>query len=359
MFINHFLRVLAACFAIAAGSAALLGQDNPPEPLSIGIKEAPPFAMKSSSGEWSGLSVELWREVAAELEIEYVWQEDSLDGLIEKVGNGQLAAAIAAISLTSERESVVDFSHPYYSTGLGIAVVDSGGGLNWYAALQSFFSWQFLSALFALFVVLLGAGFALWIFERRKNKEQFGGRPIEGLGASLWWSAVTMTTVGYGDKAPVTVGGRVVALVWMFTSIIIISGFTASIATSLTVNSMDQAIESEEDLGGALVATLQDSTSLAYLKERGIRNQSFTELDEALDSLLQDEADAVVYDRATLRYETRNSKKLSVLESVFKQQLYAIALPKDSLWRERINLQLLRLQESGFLRDKLQEYAIE
>ena len=40
--------------------------------------------------------------------------------------------------------------------------------------------------------------------------------------SAFWWAAVTMTTVGYGDKTPVTTGGRIVGLVWMFTSVIVI-----------------------------------------------------------------------------------------------------------------------------------------
>ena len=62
----------------------------------------------------------------------------------------------------------------------------------------------------ALSFVLLLAAFGVWLFERKANAEQFGGSPARGLGAAFWWSAVTMTTVGYGDKAPQTKGGRLV-----------------------------------------------------------------------------------------------------------------------------------------------------
>lgn len=47
---------------------------------------------------------------------------------------------------------------------------------------------------------------------------------------ALWWSIVTMTTVGYGDISPATAGGRVVASVIMFIGIGIIGTFTATIA---------------------------------------------------------------------------------------------------------------------------------
>ena len=73
-------------------------------------------------------------------------------------------------------------------------------------------------------------GVVMWLGERRRNQAQFGGTAAHGIGAGLWWSAVTMTTVGYGDKAPVTILGRLLGLVWMFAAIIIISSFTAAIA---------------------------------------------------------------------------------------------------------------------------------
>jgi len=47
-----------------------------------------------------------------------------------------------------------------------------------------------------------------------------------------------MTTVGYGDKSPITAAGRLVALVWMFSSIIIISLITGAFATAMTVHQL-------------------------------------------------------------------------------------------------------------------------
>jgi CubicO group peptidase (beta-lactamase class C family) len=51
---------------------------------------------------------------------------------------------------------------------------------------------------------------------------------MPGIGIGIWWATVTMTTVGYGDKAPMTPGGRIVGLIWMFVGVITISGFTVT-----------------------------------------------------------------------------------------------------------------------------------
>ncbi len=113
----------------------------------------------------------------------------------------------------------------------------------------------------ALSGVLLAAGFGVWFFERNRNPDQFCGKSLQGLGNGFWWSAVTMTTVGYGDRAPITLGGRFIALVWMFTSSILISGFTATLASSLTVQSMGDSIKSPADLPRYRIAALKGSTS--------------------------------------------------------------------------------------------------
>ena len=65
---------------------------------------------------------------------------------------------------------------------------------------------------------------------------------------SLWWAIITITTVGYGDKAPISPLGRFIAIFWMFLSIIIISSLTASITTALTMEKISTNIEDFKDL---------------------------------------------------------------------------------------------------------------
>ncbi|GAB4332560.1 MAG: hypothetical protein Kow0037_10200 [Calditrichia bacterium] len=48
---------------------------------------------------------------------------------------------------------------------------------------------------------------------------------------AFWWSIVTLTTVGYGDIAPVTIGGRIVGVLVMFLGIGLLGMFTATVAS--------------------------------------------------------------------------------------------------------------------------------
>ena len=49
----------------------------------------------------------------------------------------------------------------------------------------------------------------------------------------LWWAVVTLTTVGYGDIQPVTVGGRILATVAMFAGIGVIGSACGIMADAL------------------------------------------------------------------------------------------------------------------------------
>lgn len=325
--------------------------------LVVGTKQAPPFVIKDEQGQFSGISIELWKMAAERLGIQYRIEERELDELINGLRRGELDLSVAALTATPGREAVIDFSHPFYTTGYGIAVPSRGNSV--WLAVKRFFSWEFFTALAALTGILLLAGFLLWLAERRRNPDMFGGSRREGIGSSFWWAAVTMTTVGYGDKAPITFAGRVVALVWMFASIIIISSFTAAIATSLTVSHLETKISNLEDLREVRVATVPNSSSAAFLDELDISYVADSgTLEDNLRALVDGQVDAVVYDAPILQYsvKTKFRNDVSVLEKTFERQDYALALPSGSTLREPLNREILEILGSEPWQKLLQRY---
>lgn len=191
----------------------------------------------------------------------------------------------------------------------------------------------------------MSVGALVWFFERRSNPDQFGGANSHGILSGLWWSAVTMTTVGYGDKSPVTLGGRIVALVWMFASIIIISGVTAAITSALTVDELQSSIRGPKDLAKIRVATIAGSTSESYLQRNRIRTRLFETPLGALQAVSSERIDAFVYDAPILRYlaTVEMDAPVQVLPIVFERQDYGIALYQGCEYRESINRELLRI----------------
>ena len=154
--------------------------------LIVGTKVAPPFAMKAEDGSWRGVTIDLWRHIAEQNHLRYRFEETTLQGLSDGVADGSLDLAAAALTVTAPRIRAVDFTLPFYSTGLGIAVANDGG-MSWWPVATNIFSLGFLRAIAALFAVALGVGIVLWLIERRHN-EHFGTHR-KGLGFSLWWSA--------------------------------------------------------------------------------------------------------------------------------------------------------------------------
>lgn len=324
--------------------------------LTIGVKVAPPFVIERD-GEYSGLSVDLWREIARERGWQYEFREYGLDALLDAVAAGEVDAGLGAITATARRERRLDFSHPITSSGLAVAV-QSSDSAGWLAVARAFFSLDFLKVLLALALLLLAVGVLAWLFERRRNADQFGGKPAQGIGSGFWWAAVTMTTVGYGDKAPQTLAGRVIGVLWMFAALIIASTFTAAITSALTVGQLSSRIRNADDLAGVRVASLADTTSAQWLAGRGIEFRSRDDIGAALAGLAKGNSDAVVYDAPLLKWTIARDygDRLEVLPFKLERQDYAYALPPESPLREPLNASLLERINAPDWRDRVDRY---
>ena len=75
-------------------------------------------------------------------------------------------------------------------------------------------------------IVFAGSGLEL-VFEKHSS----GPAAIHNFGDALWWAVVTTTTVGYGDRLPMTGAGKVVAVVLMLTGIGLVGVLTATVAS--------------------------------------------------------------------------------------------------------------------------------
>ena len=81
-----------------------------------------PFEFRDESGNYTGFDIELWQELAKRADLQYKFQPMDFNGIIPALQTKNIDAAIAGITITDERAAVVDFTKPYYNTGLMIAV---------------------------------------------------------------------------------------------------------------------------------------------------------------------------------------------------------------------------------------------
>ncbi len=310
--------------------------------LVIGTKEAPPFAMKASDGTWQGISVDLWRRVADQLDLHYRFAEaPDVQSLIDGVAAGKFDVAVAALTVTAGRERILDFTQSFYATGLGIAV-PAGGEASWLPIIRTMTSFGFAQAIVALIGFALAAGVLVWLFERRHN-EDFGGGVARGLSSGVWWSTVAMTQRGSGHFGPRPHLGRIVAIIWMIASVVIIAVFTASITSVLTIKHLQGVVHGVSDLSAVRVGVLSGTSTEGTLSEMRVNYRKFTTLQDGLNALRARKLDAFVYDKPLLAWGIQQgfSSSIVLVDATFEPQEYAFAIPSNSPLRKTLDIAIL------------------
>ncbi len=326
--------------------------------LLVGVVVAPPVYIKTPDNQWEGFGVEIWQAVAQRMGVSFEFREfssiESALGALEK----KEIDAIPSLVVQDRFESIFDFSQSYLKSGLSIAVPAEGVHYRWFKVIESIFSPHILKAIGLLFLMSLIFGIIVCSFEKQRNSEMFGDGYVKGIGQGIWWAIVTMTTVGYGDKAPKTVGGRVFAIIWMIFSIVFIAGFTASITTQLTISELRGKVSGFNDLYDARVGCIAGSQSFYFLAKKGVAVIPFESIREALLAVAGNKIDAFVQDEKVLNYNIKREfpGRLQVVGGTFDEYFVSIALQQDSPLREPINIALLGLMNTESWTELLNRY---
>jgi ABC-type amino acid transport substrate-binding protein len=347
------MRILLAALALLAGLAApALAQPSaapqapPQRELVVGTRVAPPFAMKNREGGWEGISIDLWRHVAERLGLRFRLEErDTVQALLEAVTTGQVDAAAAALTVTAARRQVMDFTQPFFATGLGVAV-GRGGATAWLPVLRTFLSFGFLQGVLTLLGIALLVGALIWLFERQHH-EAYGGPPLRGFIAGAWWSAVAMTQAGAAQDGPRSLPGRVLAVVWMVASVVTIAVFIAGITSALTTQRMQGVVRNLGDLRSIRVGAVAGSSTVEFLRAQRVDFDPYPLPADGLRALKGGRIDAFVYDRPLLAWTIRQDfPELEVLPITLDSQNYAIALPLENSNRVSLDVALLETLRS-------------
>lgn len=322
----------------------------------VATKLIEPFVMEDDEGNLVGFSIDLWDEIANRVGFSYEWARyETVGETVDAVEAQEVDAALAAISITSEREQRIDFTYDYYDSGLLIIVPNNL--TNPVQLVQALLNPALLQifAVFAIIIVI--AAHIYWLTERNRDPN-FPTSYAKGIWEGIWWATVTVTTVGYGDRTPHGVAGRIMAIVWMFMGLFLIANFTASVTSVITVEQIRGSINNLSDLRGRAVVTLKDSTSEAALRDRGINPVTRRNVDEAYRALLEGRAEAMVYDAPVLMYYAANAGagQVNIVGSIFNEESYGIALPQGDPYREAINLAILEIIEDGTYQDLYMSY---
>ncbi|XP_070138571.1 glutamate receptor ionotropic, kainate 2 isoform X4 [Drosophila bipectinata] len=158
---------------------------------------------------------------------------------------------------------------------------------------------------------------------------------------------------------------RIVGGCWFFFCLIIISSYTANLAAFLTVERMISPIESAADLaeqtdisygtleGGSTMTFFRDSKIGIYQKMwRYMENRKasvFVKTYEDGIKRVMDGNYAFLMESTMLDYAVQRDCNLTQIGGLLDSKGYGIATPKGSLWRDKISLAILELQEKGII----------
>lgn len=323
--------------------------------LIVGVTSEPPFAYKDQEGNWEGISIRLWRKLAEDLDQNYTYSEiDQLDSTTIKDADLFILGDVAENS-----EENLDFSHIYHISEIGTA---TKSGMKMKSVLKAFFSKKFWYIAGSLSILLLIVGSIIYFVERRHNEDNFGGeRSIaKGIGSGFWWAGVTMTTIGYGDKAPVTFTGRAIALVWMLVAMAVTSVLTASLVSAV-IGSGNNQIQVPNDLRDMKVAVVNGSSAESYLKVERIAFEGYDDIPSTLEDLKKDNIEVILHSVPQLRYVINNTSNFSAkVRSVnIDPHYYAFAFPIESELRMSVNRALIEVLRSPEWQKELDRFIPE
>ncbi|UJH92793.1 transporter substrate-binding domain-containing protein [Antarcticibacterium sp. 1MA-6-2] len=289
---NHLILLFLFC-----SQTAVFGQQDSltsviNKELVVGVYTEPPYVIKGKNGSWDGISIRLWRGIAEDMDLDYRFMEVEKGSPAAELQQG--ADVILTGNVTAEAENQVDFSHIYHTADLGLAKPQT---TNLSDIVKAFFSERFWYIAGSLSILLLIVGTIIYFIERNQNEDQFGGERsvAKGIGSGFWWAGVTMTTIGYGDKAPQTFFGRAVALIWMLVAMGVTAVLTASLVSAVMGGSGKNKISVPNDLRDMKIAAVENSPAAEYLNAERVSFHSFPDIQKALEATNKNDIDAVLH----------------------------------------------------------------
>jgi ABC-type amino acid transport substrate-binding protein len=343
------LLIASPLHAQSAADSALTGRV-----LTAAVHHAPPFAIQHSDGTWEGAAVELWRAMGRQAGFEARLMPVAADTLLASALGQGADVALTATVRQADLERV-DYLPAYYASALGVAKAREGAFVR---VIGNLFTPTFARIVGGLSLLLLLVGAAVWALEKRQNDDEFRSSAV-GIWDGFWWAGVTMTTIGYGDKAPRTVAGRLLALLWMLLSMGVTAALTTALISALGIGGSDSSASLPGDLDGQRTGVIAGSFAAELLEAEGLGVRPYADLETGLDALALDSLDAFVGALPVVRAQLKArglSDDFSAAPVASVSERWALAVPRGSPLRLALAHALLERTESPSWRATLDRY---
>ncbi|XP_054162601.1 glutamate receptor ionotropic, NMDA 3A-like [Oppia nitens] len=322
----------------------------------------------------AGISIDLLNAVARDLNFDYdlylvadglfgVRRNGQWDGITADLVNDVAHMSFTAFSTTSTRVQAIDYSVPFFYSGVS-CLSRSSNYMD--VPLEAFlipFSYQLW---FAIFMSLLATAVAAAIYEwlspfglnpwGRQRTKNFS------LASALWVMCSLLFSHLVAFKAPKSWPNKVLINVWGAFSVIFLATYTANIAAHFAGLFLIPEVNDFRDssLMKQRTGTARSSASEGYLMEKytdlwhhiqrcnHCKVHNFT---EGLEHLRNDDLDVLIGDTAILDYfrATDPSCNLKLLGDSIFDDAYAVGMQKGFPFRELISSLILKYNEYGFL----------
>ncbi|NXN95687.1 GRIK5 protein, partial [Rhinopomastus cyanomelas] len=374
---------LSSSFEISLGFSTPFSAAVPPTP------QENPYVMRVGGAggpeRYEGFCVDMLQELAGLLKFRFHIKlvEDGLYGAPEPNGswtgmvgeliNRKADLAVAAFTITAEREKVIDFSKPFMTLGISILYrVHMGRKPGYFSFLDPFSPAVWLFMLLAY----LAVSCVLFLAARLSPYEWYNPHPclrqrhhnlLENqytLGNSLWFPVGGFMQQGC-EILPRALSTRCVSGVWWAFTLIIISSYTANLAAFLTVQRMEVPVESADDLAdqtnieygtihaGSTMTFFQNSRYQTYQRMWNYMQSKqpsvFVKSTEEGIARVLNSRYAFLLESTMNEYHRRHNCNLTQIGGLLDTKGYGIGMPLGSPFRDEITLAILQLQENNRL----------
>ncbi|KAL3313698.1 hypothetical protein Ciccas_007699 [Cichlidogyrus casuarinus] len=269
------------------------------------------------------------------------------NGIIGDLIDGKADLAIGSLTVTYDREQVIDFTTPFMSLALSVIIKKKASQSDIFQFMAPLSTSVWLSMLGAYLCVSI----LLFVIGRISPQEWYQRHPcneqIENhftLLNSFWFTVGSLMQQGC-DISPRATSTRIVGTVWWFFILIMVSSYTANLAAFLTIDRLETDIENIKELanqdkikfgilkGGSTSAFFENSNIELYMKmfatmnlEQGNFVSSTT---EGINKTLN-EPFAFILESPLNEYYSQVNCELVMLGSLLDPRGYAIGLPVGS-----------------------------
>ncbi|XP_057833443.1 glutamate receptor 3.6 isoform X2 [Cryptomeria japonica] len=321
---------------------------------------------RNQSYEITGFCIDVFKAVLKRLDYALPYElipygsgnvtADYYDDLVYQVHLQKFDAVVGDITVNSNRSKYVDFTQPYTETGLVmvVAIADEGSSEPW-AFLRPFTPAMWITTV--AFFIFTGA--VVWLLEHRRNR-QFRGTPRKQVLTFIWFSFSTLFTTQ--TEKIVSSLGRAVVIIWLFVVLVLVSSYTASLSSMLTVRQIVPKIESIDTLiTQNLPIGYRQGTFIAnYLEHQLYVNKSllrpYTSVQEyaiALEEGTNNGGAGAIFDEETVAQNLFLSTRCNAFSKVgptYRTGGYGFVFPKGSPLVSDISKAILNLSESTDMR---------